>query len=194
MLKFGSARRFIISCRPVIKWQIIAFSSFVVCCLCLNTWLFWYSQRKETDGNKSGRWGRRQREDSCDGMIGSTFYNVQYMRKYHHHHHVVPLALISPTLSRHFSLSFIAFGMSSGLHPESSHSCYMYVRPSRPAFARPYVDASLMSSSLLVQQCPACLVRLIWIVFLMGCMCPYSLCLVACCRQDLFNIARDILV
>ena len=31
------------------------------------------------------------------------------------------LARISLTLSRHFSLSFIAFGRSSGLHPASSH-------------------------------------------------------------------------
>ena len=35
---------------------------------------------------------------------------------HHHHHHVVPPAWISLTLSRHFSLSFIAFGRSSGLH------------------------------------------------------------------------------
>ena len=44
---------------------------------------------------------------------------------YHHHHHVVPLAWISLTLSRHFSLSFIASGRSSGPHPVSSHSCWM---------------------------------------------------------------------
>ena len=44
---------------------------------------------------------------------------------YHHHHHVVPPARISLTLSRHFSLSFIASGRSSGLHPVSSHSCCM---------------------------------------------------------------------
>ena len=73
----------------------------------------------------------------------------------HHHHHVVPLARISLTLSCHFSLSFIASGRSSGLHPVSSHSCWMYVRAGRPAFARPYVGihrgTSLMSSSLLLQ-------------------------------------------
>ena len=88
---------------------------------------------------------------------------------YHHHHPVVPLALISLSLSRHFSLSFIASGRSSGLHPVSSHSCCMYVRAGRPAFARPYVgihrSTSLTSSPLLLQQCPACLVRLAWIVF-----------------------------
>ena len=42
------------------------------------------------------------------------------------HHHVMPLARISLTLSRHFSLSFIASGRSSGLHPVSSNSCCMY--------------------------------------------------------------------
>ena len=41
---------------------------------------------------------------------------------------------------------------------------------------------------------PACLVRLTWIVFVMGGRWPYSWCLVGCCRQDLFNIARNILV
>ena len=109
----------------------------------------------------------------------------------HHHHHVVLLARISLTLSRHFSQSFIASGRSSGLHPVSSHSCCMYVRAGRPAFARPYVgvhrSTSLMSLSLLLQQCPACLVRLTWIVFVMGGRWPYSWCFVVCCRQDLFT-------
>ena len=116
----------------------------------------------------------------------------------HHHHHVNPLARISLTLSRHFSLSFIASGWSSRLHPVSSHSCFMYVRAGRPAFAWPYAgvhrSTSLMSSSLLLQQCPACLVRLTWIVSVMGGRWAYSWCLVGCCRQDLFNMARSILV
>ena len=116
----------------------------------------------------------------------------------YHHHHVVPQAWISLTLSHHFSLSFIASGRSSGLHPVFSHSSWMYVRAGRPAFARPYVgvhrSTSLMSSSLLLQQCPAYLVRLTWIVFVMGGRWPYSWFLVGCCRQDLFNIARSILV
>ena len=34
-----------------------------------------------------------------------------------------------------------------------------------------------MSSSLLLQQCPACLVRLTWIVFVMGGRWTYSWCL-----------------
>ena len=47
-------------------------------------------------------------------------------RHHHHHHHVVLVAQIFLTLSRHFSLSFIASGRSSGLHPVSSYSCWMY--------------------------------------------------------------------
>ena len=90
----------------------------------------------------------------------------------HRHHHAVPLARISLTLSRHFSLSFIASGRSSGPHPVSSLSCCMYVRAGHPAFPWPYAgvhrSTSLMSSPLLLQQCPACLVHLTWIVFVMG--------------------------
>ena len=114
------------------------------------------------------------------------------------HHHVVPLARISLTSSHHFSLSFIASGRYSGLHPVSSQSCWMYVRAGRPAFARPYMGVHrstlLMSSSLILHQFPAYLVRLTWIVFVVGGRWPYSWCLVRCCRQDLFNIARNILV
>ena len=50
-----------------------------------------------------------------------------------------------------------------------------------------------MSSSLLLQQCPACLVRLILLVFLMDGRWPHSCCFVGCFLQDLFNIARSIL-
>ena len=109
----------------------------------------------------------------------------------------MPPARISLTLSLHFSLSFITSGRSSGLHPVSSQSCCMYVRAGRPAFARPYVEVhrstSLISSSLLLQQRPACLVRLTWIFFMMGGRWPYSWCFVRCCLQDLFNTARSIL-
>ena len=131
---------------------------------------------------------------SRDGDTDSWHCRWSFARRYidtiftNHHHHVVPLAQISLTVSRHFSLSFIASGRSSGLHPVSSHSCCMYVRAGRPAFARPYVgvhrSTSLMSSSLLLQQCPACLVRLTWIVFVIGWW-PHSWCLVGWCHQDL---------
>ena len=55
-------------------------------------------------------------------------------------------------------------------------------------------NTSLMSSSLLLQQCPVCLVHLTCIVFVTGGSWPYSWCLVGCCRQDLFNIDHSILV
>ena len=58
-------------------------------------------------------------------------------------------------------------GRSSGLDPVSSQSCCMYVRASRPTFTRPYDgvhrSTSLISLSLLLQQCPAYLIRLTWI-------------------------------
>ena len=89
-----------------------------------------------------------------------------------YHHHVVPPARISLTLSHQPSFSSIASCMSSGLHPISTQSCCIYVRAGRPAFARSYEwvhkSTSLMSSSLLLQQCPECLVHLILIVFVMG--------------------------
>ena len=48
----------------------------------------------------------------------------------------------------------------------------MYVLAGRPAFAWPYAgvhrSTSLMSSSLLLQQCHACLLRLTCIVFVTG--------------------------
>ena len=66
---------------------------------------------------------------------------VRKCHHHHHHHHVVLVARISLTLSRHFSLSFIASGRSSGQHPVSSHGCWMYVRAGRPDFARPCVDS-----------------------------------------------------
>ena len=50
-----------------------------------------------------------------------------------------------------------------------------------------------MSSSLLLHECPACLVRLTFIVLVMEGRWPYS-CFVGCCLQDLLNFACSILV
>ena len=93
-----------------------------------------------------------------------SYWNYTYKPEHrgafhHHHHHDVRLARISLTLSLHVSLSFIAFGRSSGLHPVSSHSCCMNVRAGRLAFDWPYAavhrSTSLMISSLLLRQCLA---------------------------------------
>ena len=96
------------------------------------------------------------------------FYLILRVKKiqFHHHHHVMLQAQTSLTLCRHFSLSFIASCRSSGPHPVSSHSCWMYVRAGCPAFAQPYVRAhrstSLIISSLLLQQWPAWNLLLLW--------------------------------
>ena len=135
-------------------------------------------------------WKSLQEKFILDFLFFITLLYTCFFRRIYHHHHVAPLSRISLTLSRHFSLAFIASGRSSALHPVSSHSCCMYVLAGHPPFARPYMEVhrstSLMSSSLLLQQCSACLVRLTWIVFVMGGRWPYSWCLVGCCRQDLF--------
>ena len=60
--------------------------------------------------------------------------------------------------------------------------------------ARVHKRTLLMSSSLLLQQCAASLVHLIWIVCDMRGKWPYSCCFVKCCFQDLFKTARSILV
>ena len=116
----------------------------------------------------------------------------------HHHHHVTLSARKSLTLSRYPFLLFIASGRSSGLDPISAQSCCMQVQAGHPAFARPcervHRSTSLMCLSLLFQQCPACLVHLILIVFMMDGRWLYSYCFVGCCFQDLFNIPHSILV
>ena len=97
--------------------------------------------------------------------------------------------------SRYPSLSSIASGRSSRLHPVSVQSCGREVLTGHPTFTNPregvYRKTSLMILSLLLQQCPTCLVRLIWIVFEMCSSWPYSCCFVGCCFQELFNIAHS---
>ena len=41
-----------------------------------------------------------------------------------------------------------------------------------------------MDSTLLLHQCPACLVRLTWIVLMIGGSTPYSCCFVEYCLSD----------
>ena len=105
---------------------------------------------------------------------------------------------ISLTLSRHPSQSSIAPRRSPMLYPVSASSNCILVLAGRPTFARPcegvYRSMSLMSSSLLLNQCPAGLVRQTWIVFVMDGRWSYSCGFGGCCLQDLFSTARRILV
>ena len=97
----------------------------------------------------------------------------------------------SRTLSRHPFLSSIAPRRSSRLHPVSAQRCCIKVLAGCLAFARPcegvHKSMFLMSSSLLLQQYPACLVRLTRIVFVISGRWPYSCYFGGCCLQDLFN-------
>ena len=97
---------------------------------------------------------------------------------HHHQYHVTLSVRMFLIFSRHPSLSSIAFGRSS----VSAQSGCIYVRSRRPAFVRScdgvHRSISLTSSSLLLQQCPACPVRLILIVFVTGGRWPYSCCFV----------------
>ena len=85
-----------------------------------------------------------------------TLVSRTFDKHYHHYHshHVAPLVRISQTLSCHPSLSSIASGRSSELHPVLAQSCCTEVRAGCPAFAHPcdgvHRSTSLMSLSLLL--------------------------------------------
>ena len=113
------------------------------------------------------------------------------------YHHDVSLARISRTPSHYLSLSSIATGSSSRIHPVFVQSCCRSVLGGHLTFVRSYEGVhwttSLISSSLLLQLCPTCSVRLVWMIFERGGWWPYSCCFVGCFRQDLFNTSHNIL-
>ena len=97
---------------------------------------------------------------------------------------------LSPSYPPNYGLKSINIvfiqGSSSSSYRAASTDIPDPLSPLLPIIHRLW-STSLMSSSLLLQQCPACLVRLTWIVFMMGGRWPYSWCIVGCCRQDLFK-------
>ena len=101
-----------------------------------------------------------------------------------------PLSPLLPIVHRLWQV----FRATSGILTELLYVCSSWSSCFFSAICGVHRSKSLMSSSLLLQQCPACLVRQTWIVFVMGGRWPYSWCFVGCCLQDLFNIARNILV
>ena len=95
-------------------------------------------------------------------------YIYIYIYYPHYHHQVAQLARISQTLS---CLLSIAPGRSR-LHPASVQCLWRYVLFDQSTLARPcerfHGRSSFMSSSLSLQQCLACHVRLIWMVLEIG--------------------------
>ena len=76
----------------------------------------------------------------------------------------------SATSATYVSLGFIMLLYSSSSCRAGSTDISDPLSPLLPIVHRPrqVFSTSLMSSSLLLQQCPACLVRLTWIVFVIG--------------------------
>ena len=106
-------------------------------------------------------------------------YIYVYVRVYRHDHHV-SLAWISLTLPRHSSLLSNAFaGPSDAMCVNRSAVEKLCVKGSTGkcrCWVRPYFSSSIPH------------VWFIWFEWLYGC------CFVECCFQDLFSIARSILV
>ena len=96
------------------------------------------------------------------------------------YHQVTLKARISLTLSSYSSLSSIA------LCPV--YKAVVAVLAGRTTLAHPCEGVHrrmiLISSSLLLQRCPAYILRLIWMVLEIGGKCPYNCCFVGCCFQD----------
>ena len=84
---------------------------------------------------------------------------------------------LSDSLSRHSSLSSIAL-----LYIGSSWSSYLCSSVWRSP--QEHIAYELVLTS---PKCPVCLVRVTWIVFVMGGSWPYRCCFVGCCLQDLFT-------
>ena len=104
---------------------------------------------------------------------------------------------IPDSLSHHPSLSSIAFGRSSGLHPVSAQLLYIgsswlfYLYSAVRRGSQEYITHELVPTSPAVSRTSG---SSNFDSFMMGGRWLYSYCFVRCCFQDLFNIARSILV
>ena len=72
----------------------------------------------------------------------------------------------------------------------------MYVRAGRPAFDWPYAGvhrSTSLTSSLLLQQCPACLVHIYMFIYICVCVC---VCVCVCARailsKKIVNIDKSV--
>ena len=130
------------------------------------------------------------------------FHIYIYIYIYHcHHHQVEQVAQIFLTLSRQSILSFIVPDRSSCQQSLSIQTCCRFVHLGhRTLFVtfsnEPFVHwrTSQIILFLLLQQCPAYLDRLPWMVLEIGGRWPYICCFQWSCFNDLFNTVCNILV
>ena len=117
------------------------------------------------------------------------FPTLQYkLGKHHHRHHVVPsarisLTLLSPPLPIVHCFHRV-FRATSRIYTK-----LLFEMVVLPLLVHVKVQRStlFMSSTLLLRQYPACLVRIILIVFVIGGLWPYICCFVGCCPPGILN-------
>ena len=116
-----------------------------------------------------------------------------FWKTFMYHHQVTLIAQIFPE-----SLSISLTHRSRQVFQTTSHELMKISSCWSPWPARLWIGvqgrASLMNLSLLLQQCPACFIRLTWMDFVIGGKWLHNCCFVECCFQDLFNRARSSLV
>ena len=121
--------------------------------------------------------------------------NVVIISKWHRQH---AFSWLSLSLSPHLSLSSLSPDRSPKLTPVSIQSWCKLFLPRWPTLACPCAGVHrrtlFMGSSLLLQQCPACLIRLTWTVFEAGSKRSYYCGFMGYCCQNLFKTARSIFV
>ena len=106
----------------------------------------------------------------------------------------IPLTLsLSISLSLAIRLYLPLLSVGWRLHPGFIKRSWIWLLVGRPKLAYPCEDIN-RRTSLLLQQYPQCLVRLIWRVLEIGSRWLNSCCYVGCCFQDLFNVAHSTLV
>ena len=114
-------------------------------------------------------------------QLPSSFFSVRFIKIQQLYNYISSLSCRASSTVFPASLSLShASDRSSRLYPVFVQNCYWYVLVSRPTLARPcdgvHGRTSLMSSSLLPPEYPACLVRHICMVLEIGVKYPYSSC------------------
>lgn len=122
------------------------------------------------------------------GELTSNAYTCFTWYHHHHHHHSMPIVQVLVIVSLQSSQVFISLVMSSHWHSVSSHTCWMGFQwtISASIFFGAHNRMSLISSCLLLQECPTNLVRLLQVRWEKDG--HRATFFVECCFQDIFSI------